>query len=290
MQFSLARIHRWARAALVFATCVSFAPPAIEQAQRAQKQKPSASARSNSTSSASTTPPRIIVDSSLESTVDAIVQEAIDNHQVPGAVVVVGHDGRVILRKAYGMRSLEPTRERMTLDTIFDVASLTKVMATTLSIMRLVELGQVRLSDPVAKYLPDFGLNGKGDITVRMLLTHYSGLRADIDLKEPWQGYDEALRRIYNDKPIYPPGARFLYSDENFIVLGELVRQLAQMPLDRYATAHFYLPLGMTHTRFTPPAEWRAQIAPTQYETPLGNGTCCVREREEMLRGVVHDP
>ncbi len=114
---------------------------------------------------------------------DAAVRNAILMGQTPGAVVIVGHDGKVVYRKAFGSRSLDPTIEPMTLDTIFDMASLTKVMATTGSVMRLVQLGQIKLNDPVAKYVPDFAQNGKEDITIRQLLTHYSGLRADLGLK-----------------------------------------------------------------------------------------------------------
>ncbi|HZC22140.1 MAG TPA: serine hydrolase domain-containing protein, partial [Candidatus Binatia bacterium] len=127
----------------------------------------------SSSKSAAATPVRL-------GNVDSIIQQAIADKNIPGAVLVVGHDGKVIYRKAYGERSLEPRREPMTLDTIFDLASLTKVIATTTSVMQLVELGKVRLNDPVAKYLPEFAQNGKEDITVRQLLTHYSGLAPDL--------------------------------------------------------------------------------------------------------------
>ena len=118
--------------------------------------------------------------------VDAVINEAIQEGTIPGAVLIIGHDGRVIYRKAYGARALEPRREAMTLDTIFDVASLTKVIVTSTAVMQLVEKGKVRLNDAVAKYLPEFAQNGKDDITVRQLLTHYSGLEKDLDLKTQW--------------------------------------------------------------------------------------------------------
>ena len=124
---------------------------------------------------------------------DSIVLDAIHDDQIPGAVLLVGHDGQVIYRKAFGNRALEPRREAMTADTIFDIASLTKVVATTTAVMQLVQKGEVRLNDPVAKYIPEFAQNGKDDITVRNLLTHFSGLRADIDLDPPWQGRDSRL-------------------------------------------------------------------------------------------------
>ena len=211
--------------------------------------------------------------------VDEILNQAVAEHEIPGAVALIGYNGRVVYRKAFGWRSLEPTRERMTPDTIFDVASLTKCMATAVSVMRLVEEGKVRLNDPVANYLPEFGVNGKDQITVRQLLTHYSGLPEDLDLRQPWSGYSSGIKMAMEAAPLYPPGTRFLYSDINFEVLGELVRRVSGVPLDRYAEQHIYQPLQMTHTTFNPPRAWRLRIAPTQYD-----------ERGVMLRGVVHDP
>jgi len=210
---------------------------------------------------------------------DLIVQEAIRDGQIPGAVVLIAHDGQLIYRKAFGHRSLEPRREAMTTDTIFDLASLTKVVATTTAVMQLVERGKVRLNDPVAKYIPEFGQNGKEDITVRELLTHFSGLPNDLDLKQPWQGRETALRMAYESKPVFTPGSRFFYSDVNFIVLDALVERVADTPLDKYCAARIFAPLGMAHTRFLPPSSWLPKIAPTQYD-----------EHERMLRGVVHDP
>jgi CubicO group peptidase (beta-lactamase class C family) len=227
------------------------------------------------------------------SVIDEIVRKSIANGETPGAVIVVGHNGSIVYRKAFGNRSVEPTQEPMTVDTIFDIASLTKCLATGLSVMRLVQDGSIRLNDPVVKYIPEFGRNGKEEITIRQLLTHYSGLRPDLDLDTPWQGYDEAMRRIYAEKPVSPPGSRFAYSDINFEILGELVRRVSGMPLDQFAARHFYQPLGMQRTRFNPPSEWRPQIAPTQYEnaglrTPVGE--VAAQGGHEMLRGVVHDP
>ena len=125
--------------------------------------------------------------------VDAILKAAVAEKNPPGAVVLVGHNGKIVYRKAFGYRSLEPCSESMTIDTIFDMASLTKCLATATSITRMLELGQIRLNDPVSKYLPDFAQNGKKDITIRQLVTHYSGLAPDLDLKQPWTGYDTAI-------------------------------------------------------------------------------------------------
>src|SRR5689334_15853474 len=140
-------------------------------------------------------------DDSRLAVVDSIIQASIQNHEIPGAVLIVGHDGQVVYRKAYGMRSLEPTRSAMTVDTIFDIASLTKVVATTTAVMQLVEQGKVRLNDPVVKYIPEFGQNGKGDITVRDLLTHFSGLPPDLDLSHPWTGRDVGYSMAFSSPP-----------------------------------------------------------------------------------------
>lgn len=211
--------------------------------------------------------------------VDSIVRDAIAQHQVPGAVVLIGHHGRVIYRKAFGWRSLEPRRERMTVNTIFDLASLTKVIATTPCVMELMEEGKIRLNDPVVRYMPEFGANGKQDITVRQLLIHYSGLAPDLDLAQPWQGKETAYQMAFQEKPENPPGARFVYSDINYIMLGALVERITGKPLNEYAEEHIFKPLKMTHTQFLPPRAWIPRIAPTQYD-----------EHNVMLRGVVHDP
>jgi uncharacterized protein YbbC (DUF1343 family)/CubicO group peptidase (beta-lactamase class C family) len=230
----------------------------------------------------SAAPPATQAASSKQSpfvSLDAIVNDAIAKGLTPGAVLLVGHNGAVVYRKAYGSRSLEP-KEPMTEDTIFDMASLTKVIATTSCVMRLVQLGQVKLNDPVAKFIPEFAQNGKQDVTIRQLLTHYSGLRPDLELKPYWQGADEGYTRANAEKLISPPGSAFLYSDINFIVLGELVQRVSGMPLDRYAQAYVLGPLGMTTTAFNPPKEWLPRIAPTEHDQRTGT----------MLRGVVHDP
>ena len=210
---------------------------------------------------------------------DSIVQEAIHDRQIPGAVLLVWHDGHVMYRKAFGNRSLEPRREPMTVDTVFDIASLTKVVATTTAVMQLVQRGEVRLNDPVAKYIPEFAQTGKEDITVRNLLTHYSGLPEDLDLTQYWQGRETAFHMAYAERPVFPPGSRFFYSDINFLVLGALVERVSGNTLDKYCETKIFAPLKMDHTRFLPPAAWRLKIAPTDYD-----------EQGKMLRGVTHDP
>jgi len=211
--------------------------------------------------------------------VDAIVERAAAEGNIPGAVLLVGHNGKVVHRKAFGMRSLEPVREPMTFDTIFDLASLTKCIATATSVMKLVEDGRIRLSDPVAASLPEFAQNGKKDITVRDLLTHYSGLRPDLDLQASWKGRDTAFEMVMREKPANPAGSRFVYSDINFETLGFLVEKVTGISLADYASRNVFAPLGMKDTRFLPPKEWESRIAPTEYD-----------EQGQMLRGVVHDP
>src|SRR5208282_855714 len=152
--------------------------------------------------------------------IDQIKNAAIARGAIPGGVVLVGHDSHVVYRKAFGMRSLEPDKEAMTVDTIFDLASVTKCVATATSVMKLVQEGKARLNDPVAVYLPDFANNEKKDITIRQLLTHFSGLGGDLDLKTAWKGRSEAFQMVMDAKPIFPAGARFVYSDINFEALG----------------------------------------------------------------------
>jgi uncharacterized protein YbbC (DUF1343 family)/CubicO group peptidase (beta-lactamase class C family) len=210
---------------------------------------------------------------------DPIIEDAIAQQQIPGAVVIIGHDGRVVYRKAYGSRALEPRREAMTLDTVFDCASLTKVLVTTTAIMQLWEQGKFRMNDPVAKYLPDFGQNGKQDITIRQLLVHYSGLPPDLDLIKPWEGKETGYRMAFEVAPERPPGSAFVYSDVNFVVLGALVERLSGGSLDEYASKNIFGPLGMKETRFLPPSSWHSRTAPTDED-----------EKHRLLRGVVHDP
>jgi uncharacterized protein YbbC (DUF1343 family)/CubicO group peptidase (beta-lactamase class C family) len=209
---------------------------------------------------------------------DAAIEQAVKEDQIPGAVLLIGHDGKVVYQKAYGWRSLIPQKEPMTLDTIFDAASLTKVVATTSCIMKLVEDGKLRLADRVTQYLPEYQA-GRSDITVKQLLTHFSGLRPDLDLKPEWNGYENGIQKALIDKPTSLPGTRFVYSDINFILLGEIVQQLTRETLPQYAQEKIFGPLGMTDTMFLPPPSLASRIAPTEVVT----------RGEPPLRGIVHD-
>jgi CubicO group peptidase (beta-lactamase class C family)/uncharacterized protein YbbC (DUF1343 family) len=216
--------------------------------------------------------------------IDALVADAILGRQLPGAVVLVGREDAVACFKAYGNRALVPAPEAMTADTIFDLASLTKVVATTTSVMILIEEGRLRLADPVAAYVPGFERYGKGGITIRHLLTHTSGLRPDIDLADPWTGYDTAIARAVEEVPTSPPGERFVYSDINFFLLGDVVARVSGQGLDRFCRERIFDPLGMSDTMFNPPPSLLPRVAPT--EACAGPGC----PPGEMLRGVVHDP
>jgi len=216
---------------------------------------------------------------SASPTLDAVVESAVRDGLIPGAVLLVGHDGKIVHRKAYGNRALVPQREPMTADTIFDIASLTKVVATTPAVMKLFEQGKLRINDPVTAYLPDFQ-GGRSDITVRDLLTHFSGMRPDLDLDPPWNGYDTGIRRALIEKPTSPPATRFVYSDINFELLGEIAHRLSGKPLDEFARDAVFNPLGMKETGFHPPPSLRARIAPTEIDAATG----------APFRGVVHDP
>ncbi|MCX6607567.1 MAG: DUF1343 domain-containing protein [Acidobacteria bacterium] len=207
-----------------------------------------------------------------------VIDEAVAADKMPGAVCLVGHQGKIIHRSVHGSQALVPVVEPMAVNTIFDAASLTKVVATTSSIMKLVEQGRVRLNDKVTVYLPDYQ-GGKSDITVRLLLTHFSGLRPDLDLKPEWSGYELGIKKALVDKPVNPPGERFVYSDINFILLGEIVRRVSGRPLDQYAKEEIFTPLGMVDSGFRPAAAFRNRIAPTEQYPGMA----------APLRGVVHD-
>jgi SSS family transporter len=263
------------------------------------------------------------------SAVTALVDQAIAAKKLPGAVVLINHDGKTVFEQAYGVRKYagEPgldgkpsDAEPMTVDTIFDMASLTKCLATATAVMQLYEQGKVGLDDAVVKYLPEFGVNGKEKVTVRELLTHYSGLPPDVNLKDAWglSGPDKAegIRRAMNAGLDSVPGTKFVYSDINFITLGALVEKVSGETLDDYASEHIFKPLKMAHTRYLPIAKacgsagpwtenppppanpcamggwgrwgWVHQIAPTQHDDQGTKETN--PDFDHLLRGTVHDP
>lgn len=217
---------------------------------------------------------------------DDAVNAAVSSNRTPGAVLWLEHRSARHVA-VFGNRSVDPVREPMTGDTVFDAASLTKVLATTPAVMKLVEQGRVDPARPVAAYLPEFTGGGRETITVGQLLTHTSGLPPGLSRADPWSGPAEALRRACREPLMDPPGSRFRYSDINFILLGELVHRVSGQTLDRFCTAGIYRPLGMRDTGFLPmpPGSLTAvsgidvsRVAPTE------------RIGSSVLRGVVHDP
>jgi CubicO group peptidase (beta-lactamase class C family) len=210
---------------------------------------------------------------------DAAIEDAIARRKTPGAVLLVGRGDEIVYFKAYGNRAVEPQIEPMTTDTVFDLASMTKPIATATSVMILAERGKLDLHAPVARYIPEFTQNGKDAVTVEQLLLHRGGLIADNPLKDYEAGPDEALRKIWALKPKHPPGTKFEYTDVGPIVLGELVRRVSGKRLDEFARDEIFVPLGMSQTSFAPLDDARlTRCAPTEK-----------RDGRFML-GEVHDP
>src|ERR1051326_1798521 len=211
------------------------------------------------------------------SEMDTAIERAIAENKCPGGVLWVEHRG-ASYRKAYGHRAFVPTAERMTEDTIFDAASLTKVVACTPAIMLLVERGQIKLDAPVCSYIPEFKGEGKETVTVRQLMTHTSGLRPDIETKTDWTGQSAAIQKACEEKLQTKPGTAFRYSDINYFLLGEIAQRASKMPLEQFVQRNIYRPLKMSDSGYLPPQSKLSRIAPTE----VVNGKPC--------RGIVHDP
>jgi len=210
--------------------------------------------------------------------IDRIVQEGLDKANMPGAVVLIGRHGGIAFRKAYGQKQLQPEKAPMTVDTVFDMASITKPMATATSVMKLIEEGKLGLDDPVAKYIPEFAVNGKDVITIRDLLTHQSGLIADNSIKD-YDGTPEESHQKIAALPLKEPHrSKFIYSDVNFITLGRLVEVASGQDVNKFARASFYEPLGMTETGYLPDADLKKRAAPTE------------KRNDVWMQGEVHDP
>jgi CubicO group peptidase (beta-lactamase class C family) len=220
--------------------------------------------------------------------IDEAVARSIDRGEVPGAVVMVGRRGAIVHASAAGRRAVEPTPEPMTLDTIFDMASLTKPVATATSVMLLIEEGAVRLRDPIVRHLPELDNHGKGAITVEHLLRHRSGLTADNPISDYKNGPEAAWKRIAEIELISKPGEKYLYSDVNFLVLGRLVERVSGKSLDEFCLERIFRFIGMDDARFRP----IAKTAPAETDTVLTRIAPTQRLAGEAiaLRGVVHDP
>ena len=209
--------------------------------------------------------------------IDEVIEGAITAGRVPGVVVRIEHGGAVY-QKSYGAKAVAPEFLPMTYDTIFDSASLTKVIATAPAIMLLAERGKLRLDDKVDHWITNFKAHGKGAVTIRHLLTHTSGLRPSLSSKPSWSGLAKAIDLAKEERLTAQPGTKFRYSDINFILLGEIVQLASGQMLDEFTSKHIYQRLGMRDTGFLPPFEKRSRIAPTE------------RVDGQILHGIVHDP
>ena len=212
------------------------------------------------------------------SAVDAAARDAVASGEIPGVVVLVGRGDTVLYHRAFGWRALVPAAETMTVDTVFDIASLTKPVATTLAVMALVERGAVKLDAPLGRYLKEFKSPAFTEVTIRRILTHSAGLVANPPNGTVQGGFPAAARAIAKLPLDYPPGTGFQYSDTGFILLGEVVRRVSGERLDRYFDRLIARPLALRDTTFRPGEPIRARTAPTEYW------------RGHMLRGEVHDP
>jgi uncharacterized protein YbbC (DUF1343 family)/CubicO group peptidase (beta-lactamase class C family) len=229
-------------------------------------------------------PEAVGFDPSRVARVEDAIARAIAEKKVPGAVVVVGRRGKVVLARAFGKRAIEPSDEPMTRDTVFDMASLTKPVATATSVMVLLERGKIRLGDRITTHLPELKGNGKDAITIEQLLRHRSGLIPDDPISDYAEGPEVAWQRIGGLKPVETPGERFIYSDVGFMILGRLVEKVSGQSLDEFARGAIFDPLGMVDTGFRPGGGLPDEPTPASRIAPTE------REGSRMLRGVVHDP
>lgn len=218
------------------------------------------------------------VDATRLDRIDSLMASAIDKGECPGGVVLVGCGEQVLWRKAYGCRALRPDRVPTTVDTVYDLASLTKVVATATSVAVLVERGQISLTDRAVRYVPEFAPNGKDRITIEELLIHRAGLTPDNSLRDYAGGPEAAMKAIWALPLIAEPGEKFIYSDVGYVVLGEIVRRVSGMPLDEFARREVYEPAGMKDTGFRPSEALRRRCAAHEQR----NGGWMI--------GEVHDP
>ena len=297
--------HVFAIGAVIASLMAAWLPADVVVAQSRPSSPPVAQTRNLQTAG----PESVGMSGERLARIDEAVRASIERKETPGAVVLAARKGRVVYRKAFGDRAVMPRREAMTLDTIFDLASLTKVVATATSIMILVERGKISLSDPVALYIPQFGRFGKERITVEQLLTHRAGLPPDNEISDYVGVTMEPLEKIYELRPAYEPGTRFVYSDVGYIVAAEVVRRVSGKRLDQFAEENIFKPLGMNDTFFNPLSSVSGLLAGTGGERAAGNEPGSgsqratdrgLRTKERIaptenregrwMRGEVHDP
>lgn len=223
-------------------------------------------------------PEEVGLDADRLARIDELVAEGLSQGRMPGCVLCVGRRGKIALLKAYGHRQLQPEPLPMTTDTVFDLASITKPVATATAVMLLVERGRLSLADKVVSLIPEFAPHGKDAVTIRDLLIHQSGLLPDNALSDYRDGPEVALQRICELTLQHPVGSRFVYSDVNFIVLGECIRRVTGQSVHEFTQQELFGPLGMTETGYLPREELKARAAPTE------------QRDGRWMRGEVHDP
>ena len=223
-------------------------------------------------------PDAVGMDAAQLKRIDEVVAEGLEQNKMPGCVVCVGRHGKIVFLKTYGKKQLQPEALPMTADTVFDMASITKPVATATSVMQLIERGKLSLRDKVSTLIPEFAVNNKDTITIRDLLIHQSGLIADNPLADYKDGPEEAFKRINQLELVAPTGTKFIYSDVNYILLGEIVRRVTGKSVHEFSQENLFRPLGMTETGYLPPQKLRDRAAPTE-------------ERDgHWMQGEVHDP
>jgi uncharacterized protein YbbC (DUF1343 family)/CubicO group peptidase (beta-lactamase class C family) len=223
-------------------------------------------------------PDAVGIDAQHLARIDEIVAQGLAEKRMPGCVVCIGRRGKIVLLKAYGNKQLQPSELPMTTDTVFDMASITKPVATATSVMLLVERGQLKLGQRVAEIIPEFASNDKESITIFDLLTHQSGLLPDNAVKDYEQGREEAIQKICGLSLQAPTGTRFIYSDVNFIMLGEIIRRITGKSVHEFSQQNIFQPLAMGETGYLPRAELKARAAPTE------------QRDGKWIQGEVHDP
>jgi CubicO group peptidase (beta-lactamase class C family) len=232
-------------------------------------------------------PARLGFDADRLKRIDGAIDRAIERGQVPGVVVLVGRRGEIAYARAAGKRAVEPKPEAMTRDTIFDMASLTKPIATATAVMILIDEGRLRPSDHFTSTLKEWDNHGKASVTIEQLLRHRAGFIADNPLSDYEHGPDDAWKRLAEIELVSRPDEQFRYSDVGFMILGKLVERQTGRPLDQFARERIFDVLGMHDTHFRPiagnapsPVPPVERIAPTERDAPAGR----------ILRGIVHDP
>lgn len=223
-------------------------------------------------------PAEIVAVPELLVEVDRLAVQGIAEKRMPGCVIAAGYRGQLFFLRAYGNSAVKPMTRPMTTTTVFDLASITKPVATATSMMHLWERGYFRLSDRVATYIPEFAANGKEEITIRQLFTHTSGLIPDNSIRDYADGKTIALQKIYDLPLRAQPDEKFMYSDVGFIVLGDLVERLSGLDVHEYSQKYIFGPAGMMETGYLPPQILQSRAAVTE------------QRDGRWIQGEVHDP